>query len=222
VYQQQLTVGRGPPWLGKLIGHAAREALLGRYSWTHVERVALSGMRAEFDTEVAAELSRLCGLRQLEIHNSRSSEELFAAIGQLGSLQRLFIRHASIDEEGFAHLGRLTELEELFLVMDCNLTDRGAEHLSRLVNLRKLVVPDSTISRRGVEALVAHRELETIHLGASNLDDKGLLRLASLPKLRNLTFRSTKVTLGAISQFRRLRPDVDLVAWPVSTKRGGR
>jgi hypothetical protein len=221
VRHQWPTVGRSPIWLGKLIGHGAREALLGRYSWTHVDRLFLSCPENDLNQERAKLLESFSRLRELDIHNERSSDDAIASVGRLKRLRRLFIRQPVIGDQGFAHLGKLVHLEELTLMRDATLTDGGAEHLSGLTKLRKLVVPESKIGARGADALLALESLEKLWLGKSTLDDTGLLKFVALPKLRALEISNSAVSDGAIAEFRRRRPDIELYAVRSAAGSGG-
>jgi hypothetical protein len=103
----------------------------------------------------------------LSLGNAEIDPSQLASIAHLSGLRTLELPRHAIGEEGLAQLERLTGLREINLLAEASISARGFASISRLKDLRKLIVADDAVSsdiltryrrsRPGVEVIQAAR-----------------------------------------------------------------
>jgi hypothetical protein len=90
--------------------------------------------------------------------------------------------------------------------MGANATDKDLAAVAGLKTIREVKLPAavSQVTDKGVAALAALPDLETLHVDNTQLTDAGLAKLKGLKNLKKLTIANTKVTdkgLAALKDF---------------------
>lgn len=110
-------------------------------------------------------ITNIAGLKgitrlSLSLPNSTSfGDKDLATLSAMSSLKFLRVSHPEaedsfITDQGLAYISTLTGIEHLLLGVNCeNVTDAGLKHLEALTSLKDLNLPNSRITRAGVERL---------------------------------------------------------------------
>ncbi|MBI3737225.1 redoxin domain-containing protein [Candidatus Sumerlaeota bacterium] len=167
--------------------------------------------------EDATHLTRLTGLRTLNLNTTKITDAGLAHIEPLTSLRVLSLNATQVSDAGLAHLGPLTALVLLDLgqtkvrgpglahIADLpqlntlhlhsnEIGDEGLAPLKRMRSLRVLVLDGTVITDAGMTHLATLTDLERLTLMQTGIGDAGLAHLAGLTNLKSLNIRYTKVT----------------------------
>jgi len=162
-------------------------------------------------TATAEGLSHLEFARELEdltLSGDWLQDDVLTGIANLRQLKGLYLHPSSETTSAvFANLEHLTELRELSIRRAKKIDDRGSEVLGRLLHLRILWLPDTSISDETLAHLTGLTNLEWIDLSGTNVEGHGLTHLAGLTRLKMLDLGRTPLNdshLHLISQFPRL------------------
>lgn len=133
-----------------------------------------------------------------------SGEQLAQLVSVGDKLLELQLDAGVVDDTSIESLAQLTALEHLRL-RDSPITDVGIAKLdpTRLLNLRILNLPQSSLTAVGLEHLAKFPKLVQLRLGASKLDDRAAEVLATFPALRSLHLigpRFTDVALDRLAK----------------------
>ena len=151
-------------------------------------------------------LSEMPKLRGLSVSCLNVDDEGVAALPEFPSLRELM--PMDIPDSGYRHIGRCKQLESLILMYCRNTTDAATEHLSELSSLSYYFNSYTAITDRTPELLSTMNSLERITFDACHgLTNRGVARLARLPKLRELRVAGRGVTPDVSKAF----PDSVLV-----------
>jgi len=93
-------------------------------------------------------------------------------------------------------------------------TDEGLQAIASLPNVNRLILYGTRITDAGVDRLKNMSRLEDLMLNDNDIGDTCLDCLAALPSLKHLYLDQTKVTVAGIERLRRLRPNLDIRAFP--------
>jgi curved DNA-binding protein CbpA len=132
-----------------------------------------------------AHVARFPGLSQLSLVNSEVTASGLAALAHLNQLRRLDLGGAPMGDE----LGRV---------------------LASFPLLDTLELGATMVSDAIVPALLGLEHLEFVGLRGTKVTASGVMALADLPRLKSLTL-SFRPRLQAKGQFRKVRPDVDVL-----------
>ena len=150
--------------------------------------------------------------------SGRLSDEAAAAISACGG-------HVTVTQDGSIHVsmkGRrvhdrdlnvlksLTEVVYLDL-SDSAITDAAADELTRITGIKYLKLGSTHISNDFIARFTAPKTLETLDLTATRVTDDAVAKLRAIATLRTLTLTGPGVSADAVREFRRARPDVDVV-----------
>lgn len=133
------------------------------------------------------------------------SDKDMAHVTRLTGLKKLDLWLCEISDEGLAHVGELGRLVSLN-ISSSHVTDSGLRHLMPLTNLRELWLSGTSITDRGLECLTPMVGLTFLWLGSTDITDVGLSKLHGLRELRDLTLLNTKVTAAGVDELRSLIP----------------
>lgn len=155
-----------------------------------------------------AHLAGLTNLRLLTMGYTQLSNEGLRNLSGFTDLRELDIHRTQIDDSGLRHLARMTHLRTLDIA-HTQVSDAGLVHISPLANLRVLNLAGTQITDAGLSQISGLQHLSRLYL-EGNITDSGLGHLAELENLKYLSLGETEVTAGAIAEFRREHPRVEI------------
>jgi hypothetical protein len=107
-----------------------------------------------------------------------------------------------VPDAGFRHIGKCEQLESIVLMYCRDTTDAATEHLTALSKLSYYFNSYTTITDRTPELLSRMDSLERITFDACHgLTNDGIVRLARLPRLRELRVSGKRVTPDVAEAF---------------------
>ena len=117
---------------------------------------------------------------------------------QLPGLLHLRLRDSPLTDEGLSQLARCESLRILNLPQ-CEATAVGIAKLAGITGLRNLRIGGPRLEREGsgaetAAAIASIQSLVNVHLIGVPIDDEGLRRIVSLPKLKSLYLDDSQVT----------------------------
>lgn len=108
----------------------------------------------QVDNAVIAPLANIPNLVELNLANTKVTDEGLASIAGLTNLTHLHLENTAITDAGLAHLKGLSNLVYLNLY-NTKVTDAGMDHLSGLANLRKIYLWQTEVTDAGATQLQA-------------------------------------------------------------------
>ena len=185
---------------------------------TNLQRLTLSD-GTTFDDRAAQCLAPLTKLRSLGLFDVRLTDAGLAPLAALTQLRTLDIWKgaAPYSDAGIAHLKGLTQLRRLLFSTITEVTDAGLKNLAGLKQLRELQVPSKNITDDGLQALAGCTALTQLNFDESNVrgtglvalkaakltflsldqaqvDDQGIVQIATFGELSELSLNNTRVT----------------------------
>jgi hypothetical protein len=112
------------------------------------------------------------------------------------------------------HAGQLTGLRKLKLP-GSSVTDKGLRVIETLTELRSLDLAGASISDDGLKSLEGLTELRVLSLGHTKIGDQGLIHLGRLTNLRVLLIPNCQVTMAGSQALQRVLPQVVIYHAPV-------
>jgi internalin A len=117
-------------------------------------------------------------------------------------------------------IAKLSSLTKLNLI-ETHVGDEGLSHILRLPNLEELLlqsdavardahVPATEITDRGIESLITLPRLKTFILWDCNVTDRGIEGFAELRSLSKLSLFRTRVTEDGVRRLQLARPDLQI------------
>jgi hypothetical protein len=145
-------------------------------------------------------LSTLPALRGLGVSCKHVTDKALSVLPQFPALREL--TPIDVVDAGFAHVGRCAQLERLTCMYCRTTTDAATEHIARLP-LRYYYAGLTKITDRSLEILGRMASLEQVEFyECQGVTNAGLLRLADLPRLREMHVAgSPHVTLDGTQVF---------------------
>ncbi len=153
---------------------------------------------------------QLSNLRTLLLSGTGADGTCIPFLAGLHRLEELHLANCKIGDHDAQAIWRLPGLKAVDLGM-CPITDQALEDIGRSSVLDSLSVPDTRVSDKGVEVLVAEalrtgQKLSFLTLRSCRITDKGLVRLASLRSLMFVDLYGTEVTPEGASFLKRSLP----------------
>lgn len=108
----------------------------------------------QVDNAVIAPLANIPNLVELNLANTKVTDEGLVSIAGLTNLTHLHLENTAITDAGLAHLKGLSNLVYLNLY-NTKVTDAGMDHLSGLANLRKIYLWQTEVTDAGATQLQA-------------------------------------------------------------------
>lgn len=140
----------------------------------------------DISTKGFGSLTSLKSLEYLTLSGNINDEAL-AAISQLKSLKGLYISENRLTNKGMSYLAGFALLEEL-MIGGGRLTDDGLAHLAKLPSLKYLMLSGENFSDAGMAYLKDIPKLRILHVGSlKNLTDVALVNIAKIPNLEALS-----------------------------------
>lgn len=135
-------------------------------------------------------------------------------------LERLNLRGTDITDTSLQYLAGVTTLKSLD-ISDTQVTNNGMEYIASLRNLEELLVGGNKVTGAGLRVLKTLPNLKRLSLRgaqkrnsgtwAVTLTDLDLEMLATLKPLRFVDLSRMKLSAAAVENFRRARPDVEVL-----------
>ena len=95
---------------------------------------------------------------------------------------------------------------------NCEFSPGATEDVQQLTTLQSLYLQDSNLDDELIVPLCKMPNLEKMNISGTQVSDVGLLRLAVLPKLKDLKCGAVPgITVAGKDHFRKVRPDVKLI-----------
>ena len=153
-------------------------------------------------------LSRLSGLRVLDLFNTNADDAVLSELGSLKGIVSLNLAGTPVTDAVAEAVARFENLEKLHLGWT-GITDAMLDDIRRLPELKVLDLSHTDVTDAGMSRIAAFPRLETLVLRETEIGDEGVRALLPLKsKLRRLYLEHTKVTsasVPALKQFTELR-----------------
>ena len=153
-------------------------------------------------------LGIMCQLPASDVARQASGEAILAVAGQLPSLRELSVMGIIADPAALTALAKATGLETLTLY-DVTLSDRSLAALGELKSLKQLKLSSKgEVTQAAWAKLIGLKQLTTLSLEGSSLDDASLAELANLTALEQLNLPASNVTgtgLKALTNLKNLK-----------------
>lgn len=180
---------------------AAIEATEGaniRRSATRIVELDLRDLAPEANRSLVEEFAwtrSLPGLQTLVARGPGISDEAVAQLNGHPSLSVLkFEESSELSDAGVAVVADLPRLSDIS-IDNAAITDESLKQLSRSDTIRRIRVPRTQLTDRGVEYLLAAPQLELLDLvDCEGISDASLATIGQLPQLRNLRVSGSQIT----------------------------
>jgi hypothetical protein len=158
------------------------------------------------------ELARLPALRSLEVREARTTDADLAALDGATRLVTLVLRFAfhapEVTDAGAEALSKLSTLRALKLGSANQYLprfgDRGARHLARLEKLEALWLPRTRMTDAGLRDLAALTHLRSLAFDSDRVTDLGVAQLVQLQRLHRLEIGLARLTDASVPSLARL------------------
>jgi len=193
----------------------------------------LSLMNANISDEGLSYLANLRKMEYLDIRNTQVSNEGLIHLKQMTKLKWLNLWNTRVTQEGLVHIENLGNLERLGLDFD---VDSGLKYLSGMTSLKAIRIDAGLMTPEELGLLSKMKSIEEIHINCSKrhwgdntnlilkelaqslkpkslyichgLTDKGLLNIATMQSLQELSILEAQITsegLAALAELPLLR-----------------
>jgi hypothetical protein len=147
-----------------------------------------------------AALAAMPALRGLAVSCKNVDDAGLSALPRFPALKELM--PMDVPDEGYRHIGRCEQLESLVLMYCRETSDTATGHIAGLSRLKKYFASYTKITDRSMEILSRMHSLEQISFyGCPDVTDAGVVALARLPHLRELTVSGPKITSACAAAF---------------------
>jgi hypothetical protein len=113
------------------------------------------------------------------------------------------------DEELIQLTPLFSKVSKLSLV-GSNITDDGLYHISKMVNLRHLILQQTPIAGTGLAYLTTLPHLEQLNISKTMIDDAGILHILKMPALKKIYLNRTQVSETMIKALQKNNPALQL------------
>jgi Leucine-rich repeat (LRR) protein len=168
--------------------------------------------------ELAAPLSKLRNLREIELRDTRTGDRVCQSLSEhCPDLRVCLLDKTAVTEVGLGHLAKLKKLERLNVSL-CKIDDQVAVAIGQMTRLRELSlgataigdntyaailklpdlqelsIQESKVNSAAVAAGGVHPTVRKLSFSFSDCDDAAAAQLAKWPKLQELDLARTAVT----------------------------
>jgi hypothetical protein len=172
---------------------------------TRLEHLSVNAVNAT-DAGLAF-VENLPALEALDLLDTPVGDEGLKHIAQATRLKWLRFGDAGITVDGWRALLPLSRLKGLH-VMGRELGDRALEGIAQLTELDDLTISGFAAGDAGLKQLARMTNLKRLVIDpGENVTDAGLVHLEALPKLKDLTLVSSKVTAAGVERLKKTLPD---------------
>ncbi len=159
---------------------------------TSLEELYLS--RTEVGDNGVAYLASLPRLRTLALENTQVTNASLSTLRRIESLEYLSVMETAVDETALVELAGHPSLNSIRLA---SVSDAGLESLSRIPNLRSIMIGDAQFTAGGLRTLAA-LPLEQLQLSGDAISAEVLSSLTSLTKLKKRYLNSKRIDDTAV------------------------
>ena len=157
--------------------------LAARATCPHIERISLAAN--EHLTLAGLEvITTMPSLKKIWMHENLVNEETLEVLSRVESLEKLTLQRAYSHRNSLA-LDEVTPRPECF-------THEGLAHLTKLPNLKTLMLYNWGIDNRLLGVCGRMTSLENLHLGETSVTNQGMMQLRHLWKLKVLDLQGTQ------------------------------
>ena len=166
-----------------------------------------------FDDAALKAVGAATGIEMLSTNGMDVSDEGARAFAEWKELKSLAIFHPGkrLTGTGLAALAALPHFERLTVAGSVAFADEGMAAVATITQLKNFRTWHSGVTAEGVKKLAALKNLTSINLGQRlsytppvTLSDAALPVLAELPLLEDVMLGEARLTLGALSQLKKL------------------
>ncbi len=146
------------------------------------------------DDDLMATITRMKGLKILNLNCVRVTPKGLALVSQLPQLEHFFTPNGMTDV-GMAEVAKIQSLKDLNVFFD-RMTNEGLRSMGKLKSLEVLFLyGNPKMTDDGLRALIQLRSLKHLRLGKEGLfTDRGMTHLAAMPSLKVLWLDTHNVT----------------------------
>lgn len=166
--------------------------------------------KTSFDESQLGQFRNLSTLVELNLMESKISDDALRYVGEIRSLRKLNVAATKVNGKGFRFLGGLNDLQSL-LCGGSPIRDESMPHLISLSQLSELGLIDTQIGDEGLFQLSKLKTLNELRLNGTKVTDAGIRALLKLKQLRKLEIRNTKVSKSVIVAFRKAVPGCEVI-----------
>ena len=166
-----------------------------------------------FDDAALKAVGAATGIEMLSTNGMDVSDEGARAFAEWKELKSLAIFHPGkrLTGTGLAALAALPHFERLTVAGSVAFADEGMAAVATITQLKNFRTWHSGVTAEGVKKIAALKKLTSINLGQRlsytppvTLSDAALPVLAELPLLEDVTLGEARLSLGALSQLKKL------------------
>lgn len=146
-------------------------------------------------------ISRLNGIKQLNLNNSDATDENLSDLNNLQQLLWLDVSVTNVDGSFLAKLNRLKQLHTLRL-NETSIKEDNLKYLCNFPNLQRLFLNSCYLSDNGVTCLTNYcPKLSNLSLsGNTKITNASVPKLVSLKKLKHLSLNDTSISFAGLKK----------------------
>jgi len=157
---------------------------------------------------IASHLARFPRLKSLWVSGPYLDDEGLRTVGRLKWLELFYwVPVGAISDDGIAHLRDMPRLRSIDF-RKSQLGNRSLATLARLPNLESLCMSGNKLTDAGLAVLADHPKLKSLRIGGfvemSPLSDAGVVHLAQIPQIEDLSLQYTQVTPEGLKPLQKL------------------
>ena len=142
-----------------------------------------------------AKLPKLVALNLRGVPLKSSVTDILGVLTEAKGLRRLDLTMVrGVTDDALALVPGIPALENLSLDNCRSVTNRGLSHVAKLKNLRSVNLVSTQVDDAGLSLLANAKNLETLNLKFTKVKGTGFASLATLPKLASLTLNPNRNT----------------------------
>lgn len=147
-------------------------------------------------------LSRLTGLRGLDLESTDAAVLAMTAIGKLPELESLNVGTTAVTSGDLACLSKMKKLQVL-IISHNTLSDQALTYIKDLKDLRVLYGNRCGFTSAGLANIAKLTNLYRLRLGTSAIDDAGVEKLPPMPHLTELGMEQCKLSDRSFAALRK-------------------
>ncbi len=189
------------------LGNITNEDLKEIGQFKHLTKLRILG--SSIDDAGMKELKGLEHLEEFDVGGYRITDAGLADLAELTSLKQLDLSHSRITDAGLTALKRLANLESLDL-SSTKIKGVGIADWKNLKHLRRLTLNSTRVGDAAAKEIAEITSLTALYLTNTKITDEALTHFAQLKDLRYLEVKETEVNPAAISELKRVLPNLDI------------
>jgi hypothetical protein len=183
------------------LGGAKLHARLGSMGWI-TERISGVHLGPWINDSDLPKLRQLKHLDFLNLSESKITDTGLVYVKEHEQLTTLWIDNTDVTDAGLKHLSGLTKLTNLW-INGTKVSD--LRHLSRLRDLKYLLMNDTPVNDAGLVPVRNFKHLRRLFLNNTKIEDDSLHVIKELTSLDILRLRNTKITDKGLAELKQLK-----------------